>query len=379
MRTSLITALCFLLILSGCKQKEEVAEEVLRPVRYVQVTSGGGASSNEFSGVAQSANQSNLSFKVAGNINTLSVKEGQSVKKGQLLASMDATDYRVSQEQSQANLKQAEVSYQGVLSQVEVALSNYRRVESLYENNSVSLSEFEQAKNSYENSKAQLEASQAQIDAARAAANATGNQVSYTALRAPYDGIIQQVNVDLNERVMAGTTVFIIDAEGKTEVAVGIPESFINKVSKGQNVSVTYPAVPGKKHTGDISEIGFDPQNASTYPVTIALNDADAGIKPGMAARVLFIFEKEGESAAIAVSPVVPAKAIGEDHLGRFVFILEDQGNETAIVKRQDVVTGELTQEGFEISEGVSNGDLVATAGLKTLLNGMKVKLLAGD
>ena len=107
MRNSIILSMIILLIFSGCKQKQEVVEEALRPVRYVQVRSGNSATSNEFSGVAQSANQSNLSFRVSGNITALDVKEGETVRRGQLLASIDAIDYIVQLEQNQANLKQA--------------------------------------------------------------------------------------------------------------------------------------------------------------------------------------------------------------------------------------------------------------------------------
>jgi RND family efflux transporter MFP subunit len=375
MRSPLLLLLIIGLLFTACKQKVEVQEEILRPVRYTIVASGTSISSSEFSGVTQSANQSNLSFRVSGNIIGLNAKEGQTVKKGQLLATLDAIDYKVQLEQSQANLKQAEVSYQGVESQVAVALSNYKRVESLYENNSVSLSEFEQAKNNYENAKAQLEAAQAQIAAARAAANAAGNQVSYTYLNAPYDGIIQQVSVDLNERVMAGKTLMIINGEGKNEVAVGIPESFINEVNKEMAASVTFPALRNIELPGTVSEIGFDPNNASTYPVTISINREDGRIKPGMAARVKFSFDRAA-TGDMADHPVVPARAIGEDHIGHFVFLLEEQDDGSALVARQDISIGELTEDGFEITEGLDNGDLIATAGMKTLLDGMKVKLM---
>lgn len=374
MRSKLPYIAAIVFLFAGCGKKAEVEEEVLRPVRYTVVKSGSSISSVHFSGVAQSANQSNLSFRVAGNVINVNVKEGQRVSKGQVLAQLDATDYRVQLEQSQANLKQAEVSYQGVESQVQVALSNYRRVESLYENNSVSLSEFEQAKNNYENARAQVEASAAAIAAARTAVNAASNQVSYTTLTAPYEGIIQKVEVDVNERVMAGKVVMIINGEGETEVSVGIPESVINEVKEGMNAITTYPALPNMELRGVVSEIGFDPDNASTYPVTIEITDEDERIKPGMAARVRFTFS--GKKPEKSEDPVIPAKAVAEDNIGIFVFKLEDNGDGTATAKRTDVTVGELTEDGFEINEGLENGDLIATAGLKTLLNGMKVKLM---
>ncbi len=362
----------------SCKPKTEEAQKtVLRPVKYAEITEGHSSNTNEFSGVAQSGKTSNLSFRVSGNIVRLNIKEGDLVKRGQRIASIDPTDYGVQLEQAQANLKSAEVQYKGVQSQVEVALSTYKRIETLYENNSVSLSEFEQAKTNYENAKAQLDASQAQIDAARSSVNAAKNQVSYAYLNAPFSGVIQQVNVDVNELIAAGNPICVLSAQGDPEVVVGIPEVYISQIKKRQNVVVSFSVLENQTFKGSISEIGFNLQNSATYPVTIKLLDSKVPIRPGMAAKVKFNFNPEEVGKHHHKHyPMAPANAVGEDNNGKFVFVLKDSGNKTAIVTKQTIEIGKLTNLGFEVVKGLQGGELVATAGLKSLLDGMEVKLL---
>lgn len=375
MNRLLILSICIAALFVGCKKKAEVVvEEKIRAVKFANVKSAYTTTSNEFSGVSESGKQSNLSFRVTGNLRTLSVEEGDKVRRGQSLASIDPTDYKVQLEQAQANLKQAEVSYQGVQSQVTLAQSSYKRIESLYENNSVSLSEFENAKTQYENAKAQLDASQAQIDAARAAVNASKNQVSYAFLSAPYSGTIQQINVEVNELVPAGNPVMVIGSSGQIQVSVGIPEIYISQVKKGQKVDVQFSSIGDKVLKGTINEIGYNTENAATYPVKVLMDKTNDALRPGMAARVKFNFDTH-KANSNQTYPMVPAEAVGQDANGNYVFVLEEDGANRK-VKKQTVSIGKLTQQGYEITGGLQGNEVVATAGLKSLLNGMTVKLM---
>jgi multidrug efflux system membrane fusion protein len=89
-----------------------------------------------------------------------------------------------------------------------------------------------------------------------------------------------------------------------------------------------------------------------------------------MAANVTFDFASENQSEYL----IVAARAIGEDQDGNFAFVLE-QENDYYVAKRTTLKIGQLTPQGFEVLEGLEEGQLIVTAGLQTLLNGMKVKL----
>ena len=72
---------------------------------------------------------------------------------------------------------------------------------------------------------------------------------------------------------------------------------------------------------------------------------------------------------------VVPIKAVGEDGEGNYVFLIETEDNKTGIVRKQTIKIGEITSNGFEVESGLEAGQLIATAGLQSLLDGQKVKL----
>lgn len=90
-----------------------------------------------------------------------------------------------------------------------------------------------------------------------------------------------------------------------------------------------------------------------------------------MAANVTFDFSNHETNSTILV---VPTHAVGEDSNGRFVFLVEGDGN-NATVKKQQVSIGNLTSEGFEVTSGLSSGQKIAVAGLQTLLDGQAVRL----
>ncbi len=367
--------ICLFISLSflQCKEKKILqAEPGLRPVRYGKVIKTGSAETQIFSGIAQSNKASHLSFKVAGTIADLKIKVGDRVRRGQLIARLDALDYSVQYDQAVAQLKSAETQIKSAETQLVTTRSTYERIEKLYENNSVPLSEYEQAKASYEAAQSQQAAALAQVTASQKQVEAAKNQVNYARLSAPFSGIITAVNAEENELVGAGNPIAILSAEQNPEVMVGIPETFISRIKKGQIVTINFSAIPDTDFKGTISEVSFSSTTGATYPVIVKINEPSKDIRPGMAANVLFQFGEVGSNKQYLV---VPVQAIGEGTEGNFVFVLNRE-DQTYRVKKQTIEIGTLLQSGFEIKNGLKEGDLVATAGLKSLLNGMEVKLL---
>ncbi|MEL7003749.1 MAG: efflux RND transporter periplasmic adaptor subunit, partial [Bacteroidota bacterium] len=102
----------------------------------------------------------------------------------------------------------------------------------------------------------------------------------------------------------------------------------------------------------------------------IEITNATKSIKSGMAANITFDFSNGGGQLL-----VVPAKSVGEDSKGRFVFLVDDKGDKTGIVKKHHIEVGKLKPDGFEVTSGLSIGQKIAVAGLQTLLDGQEVKL----
>jgi RND family efflux transporter MFP subunit len=155
-------------------------------------------------------------------------------------------------------------------------------------------------------------------------------------------------------------------------VKVGIPETVIADIAKGQKVNIRFSTFPDENFVGRVKEVAYSSNNTSTFPVTIAIEKPSVKIRPGMAASVTF---SNGAGHAARPVLVAPVKGIGQGPDGNFAFVIEQSG-EHYTVKKTGVQVGELLPKGFEIKSGLKEGDMVATAGLKSLLDGLKVSLM---
>ncbi len=369
-----ITAFICLAIWASCTNKEiSTVEKTARPVKYAKITTSGSADRQTFSGISQSSKEAAVSFKVSGTINRLNIKVGDQVRQGQLLASLDAIDYAVQQDQAFAQMKSAETQVKSAQAQLVNSKSTYDRAERLYENRSIPLSEYQQAKAAFEAAESQYNASLAQVDASQAQLTSASNQVSYARLLAPFSGIINSVLVEENELVAVGNPVAVISAQDNPEILVGLPEVFIARVERNDTVQVIFSSPISRTYQGRITEVSFGSGSSATYPITVQIDNPDSDLRPGMAASVVFDFS---ESDASQPAPLVaPIAAVSEGTEGRFVFKLLPDGD-TYQAAKQPVELGKLVSDGFTINSGLAEGDLVATAGLKSLLDGMRVTLL---
>lgn len=354
-----VFGLLLMSLFMSCKEKQAEKKAPLRPVSFQKVRYLGGESSRTFSGTANTDKVINLSFRSTGIITEFNLKIGQTVKKGQLLAKLDNAQARLNYENAISSLNIAE-------SQMNTTKLSLNRVRSLYEKGSTSLSVYESAKNSYRTAVASHESAKRTVSIQQ-------NQIRYGYLYAPVNGVIAQVNVEIDENVSAGQKIAVLNAGVDMEIALGIPENVINRVKENMDVSVNISSLQAKTFTGKISEVSpsIDPKT-STYPVRVKITNPSKEIKSGMAANVTFQF---GNKQATEKVLVVSAKAVGEDDKGNFVFVFEETNGANAKVKKQAVVIGALSSEGFEIREGLSFGQKIAVTGLQTLLDGQNVKL----
>ncbi len=348
-----------MILMFACTSKVEEKTELIRPVMYQKVVPGGGVQLRSFSGTAISGTETRLSFKVSGNIQSLRVKVGQEVNKNALIATLDDSDLELQYEQADASVKNADA-------QEKQTKSNFERVRALYENGNTSLSDYESAKAAYESAKANESSAKKARKLARA-------QLGYTKLYSPVAGAIATVDAEVNENIQAGQQIVMLSSEGDLEVNLGLPESFISNVNVQDQVEVVFPALPNQTFTGVVSEVSFAiSSQTSTYPVVVKILGDMTDIRPGMSATVTFKIN----TASITQPDLlfVPGQAVGEDEDGNFVYALENE-DEFYLARRRAVTVGNLTVNGFEIMDGLEEGELVATAGLQTLLDGMKVTL----
>ncbi|MBL4636163.1 MAG: efflux RND transporter periplasmic adaptor subunit, partial [Kofleriaceae bacterium] len=171
------------------------------------------------------------------------------------------------------------------------------------------------------------------------------------------------------ESVAAGQPIIIVSRGGELEVSVGIPADMVSAVKVGTKVSIEVSALGDKRLPGTVREVSFVSES-STYPARVAFDEALDVLRPGMAAAATFdLGSKVAELS-------VPASAVANLEEGSFVFVLEPAEGDTFTVTRRSIILGALIGESFEIEKGIAVGERVAAAGLSSLVDGMKVKLI---
>ena len=362
-------------IVAGCAGDapvQEHKESAVRPVRYIVLKTETRTRNQSFSGTAVAGTQAVLSFKVSGTVKEIPVKVGDRISAGTLLARLDETDLRVDLESARAGVKTSQADAKSAQTSVYTSRSNYDRIQKLYENNSVSLSEFEQARGSYETALAQLQAADSRITTEKAKLRAARNQLQYTRLPAPFDGIINQIAVQENEEITPGSAVLTLSGLGSLEVQVAVSDLYIADIGKDMVCQVTFPALAQTVFQGRVTEVSYGASQAPTYPVTVKILSQDQRLRPGMAAEVRFDF---GE-AARQTGLYVPTDGVGEAQGKNFVFVIEKGPENRGTVRERPIDLGPLTNKGFLVKGGLASGELVATSGLQLLTDGMAVKLL---
>jgi RND family efflux transporter MFP subunit len=354
----------FLLVLTlyslGCSRKEQPKEEVLRPVKYMVVGSNNLNQVRTFSGNAKAGNEIELSFRESGVIQNINVSKGDRVKKGQLIARLDNIEANLDFERAITEVNRTE-------SAMNTAKAELDRVKLLYEKGSTPLKEYQSAQDRYQNALSQFEAAKRNREIKR-------SRLNYGLIYSPSDGIIANTIGKVNERVQTGHVFAILNAGEQIKVGLDIPENTINELTLGLNATIQFSTLGEEVFTGTVVEISPIPASgAATYPVDVEVSNPTEKIRPGMAASVTFEFGSGNESKAQGI--VVPITAVGEDAQGNYVFLVETEDRKTGIAKKQTVEVGDFTANGFEITSGLNAGQLIATAGLQTLLDGQKVKL----
>lgn len=352
-----IALLAVLFSLVGCEEEAE-EPELIRPVRYVEVMGRDAARQRTYSGVAKAGQESRLSFQVSGQVLSVPVNVGDVVKKGETIARMDPTDFNLQLQNAQASAAQSRAQERN-------AKATYERTQALYENQNASKQDLDADRTAYESARASLAAANQQIRLSQ-------RQLGYTHLKAPEAGTLATVDIEVNEYVQAGELVATLLAGDQIDVSVSVPASVIRSIERGAKAEARFNSLGGKAFPGVVTEVGVASTSGSaTFPVTVRLTEGEDEARAGMAADVTFKFVSD----ASAPQYTLPAVAVGEDREGRFVFKLEKTGDGLGVVRRAPVEVGELLSDGLEIASGIETGDLVVTAGVSRIYDGLTVRV----
>ncbi|EKF73738.1 RND efflux membrane fusion protein [Alcanivorax hongdengensis A-11-3] len=339
-----------LLLLFGCSSPDDQKETAARPVLVVQPQQAGDMV-DIFPGEVRARYEPELAFRIGGKISDRKVEVGDRVKKGQVLARLNAEDVRLELESARARLASAEADHR-------LAKSELERYRELLERKVVSRSQFDAVDSRFDASLAQLKQARAQLNVAR-------NQTDYAELRAPRPGVIAQRLAEAGQVVAAGQAVFVLAVDGDREVRIDLPEQDIDRFSVGKPVSIELWSRPGKPFPGKIRELSpaADPRSR-TYEARVAFDNDQVGADLGQSARV-FVGNASAESALL-----LPLAAVTADDGSPYVWVVDPA---SLTLKKTPVRTGPYLAEQVPVLEGLKPGDWVVAAGTQLLSEGEKV------
>lgn len=273
------------------------------------------------------------------------VKEGEAVKKGQLLAKID--DGGLSQQLAQLEI------------QSNLAKTTFERQKRLWDQNIGSEIQYLQAKSSYE--------SQAE------AVNQLNQQIAKTNVRAPFSGTIDDVITEQGSVVMAGQSQLmrIVNLDDMY-IETDIPESYIGNVTIGKNVTVEFPIL-GKTIDTKIRQAGdfINPANR-TFKVEVSVPNTEKDIKPNLTAR-LKINDYTNENALLIPQSIISENADGE----QYIYVISNKNRQgEGDAKRIIIKTGRTQGDVIEVLEGIEDGAEIVREGARSVKDGQTVKVV---
>jgi membrane fusion protein (multidrug efflux system) len=278
--------------------------------------------------------------EIAGRIAAIHLREGQPAAKGAVLVALDASTQAAELRQADANLA--------------LAQANYRRNEDLYQKKFVS----ERAR---DESAANLKVLEAAVSLAQA-------KLQKTQIRAPFAGIVGIRNVSVGDYVKEGQELVNIEDIGTLKADFRLPEAYLGRVQKGQDVEVISDALPGQVFKGVLDAV--DPlldASGRALSLRARLANPELRLRPGMFVRVRLVFGGERHNLAVPEEALVPA---GSDN---FVFRVAEGKAQRVMVR-----IGQRRGASVEVVEGLKAGDEVVTAGQLKLRDGVPVKAQQG-
>ena len=346
------------LTLTGCSSQEEQPQNVVRPVRLFTVEDNSRGDERRFPATIHSTEESQISFRIAGELVELPVKTAQQVTKGQLLAKLDDRDIR-----NELSLRQADF---------DLAEINYDRMKSLREKKVVSQSE--------------LDTASANLKSARASLKMAKDKLDYATLTAPFDGRIARTAVENHQSVQAQQTILLLQNSENLDVQIQMPESILtniqeSKVDRSYQPYVTFSGVEDrtfpvtyKEHATSVTP------GTQSYEVTFTMPvPEEITVYPGMGATLhMDLFRVSSHRSRDMSGVIVPITAVLEDDTTgeQQVWIYNAQTGDISPVK---VTIGRITQEGINVLSGLKGGDQIVSAGLSSLSPNMKVKPLSRE
>lgn len=325
----------------SCSKDSKTSTSPYRNVILSQIETSGGLKSGNYSGIIEEGKNVNAAFMTGGKLLTLHAKEGDRVRKGQLLASLDDTDYQIGVNQLQVQFRQME--------------AEKNRMDEMFARHNV-------APNDYEKFEAGFEQLKLQLDMAK-------NKLGYTKLYSPSDGLVTYRYMQTGELVDAGTPIYKITDDSQLEVSVDLPlHIYLNR----KDIKNAFGTVPNIPNPIPLKIVSFTPDADNNQLYRMKL-DIPASYKKelttGMNITVTIDLNNDVNGKSL-----IPSRSIFEENGITYVWILNE--NDSTLIKHQVSVEGQ-PEGNKSIVFGLSGNEKIVSTGVKQLKEGEKVNIVS--
>lgn len=356
----LLSLVLVTILLSACgKEEPPPPKEIVRPVKLMTIGEDGSTTTREFPGKIAATQSVQLGFEVAGKIIELPVSDGLSVKKGDLLARIDASDYIAARDLAEANRKAAQ--------------SAYERAKRIFDQGA--------------GSQAEVDKTLRDIDVAKQELKQAQKGMNDSTLRAPFSGKVSRKIADNFQNVQAKEPIVLMEDVDSLELDVNVPEQdfvrmkpdlTLEQRNERTNPEISVSTFPSRSFKARLIsfETTADPVTR-TYRATFAFdNPEDVNVLPGMTAKVVLHLpmKQSGSENNTASGMLIPATAVITDSDGSAYVWSYDPGS--SMVNRIKVSIGDMSGSDIVVTKGLEGGVTIAVAGAAHLREGMKVRPL---
>lgn len=365
LRNLLFLVITFSLASCSDETEQQQAEQPVRGLKTILIKEVEQTTVRRYPSVLQPGSISTVSFEVAGRLKEINLDVGQRVNKDELLAEIDTRSLELQVESSQASLEEAQ-------SLANNAAEDAKRKADLLKKGVTTKAIADESRTNAETSAARVVQAQRSLETAK-------ENLTKARLLAPFDGIINSVEVQSFTNITGGAAIATVYAAEAFETNFSVSFDIVNRLAVGKRVKVKLADNPDIVLNGHVSELGARADTVSSFPVVVKLDETDPSIKAGMAVEISMEFtipSGQGFTLPLSVLPfdgqIDPPKSTSEPGNSQ-VFVYNPN---TSTVSRRDVKIGGVRENAIIIVDGLELGDHVASAGVSFLREGQKVKLL---
>ena len=344
--------LLFAVVACDNREKPKARPKPLFAVRVASVTKQKIRPSVTLVGTVEPWKRSLVAGEVAGRVEQFPVKEGQSVKKGQLLAQLSTETLQIQLDSAKASRSETRVRH-------EQAQLDLERIKGLLKKGYLTQKEYDDAVSEELALKQRLTRLDAEI-------RQEEDRIKKSRIVAPFAGLVVKEHTEIGQWVDEGGPVVEMVDISRVKIEVPLPERYVRDVGSGDAVSAVFDGLPGFKAKGRIfSVVAQANMAARTFPVKVKIQNRGLKIKSGMVSRVTILLGKPYEAV------LVPKDALVLRGQQQFIFLVEDG---KAVQKR--VTPGAFIDGLVEVNGEVPEGMRVVVQGNERLMPGQPVRIL---